>query len=84
LGTTAQLKGEKAVISSPWEVNDTSTDELMGDFYQRWAGGGGKVMKVEALRQAHLDLLPGKVGAQAGGRPATYIHTRGPTVTHDT
>jgi CHAT domain-containing protein len=66
LGTTAQLKGAKAVISSLWEVNDTSTGELVGDFYQRWAGGGGKVTKVEALRQAQLDLLLGKVGAQDG------------------
>ena len=66
MGTTAQLKGAKAVISSLWEVNDTSTGELMGDFYQHWAGGGGKVTKVEALRQAQLDLLLGKVGAQDG------------------
>ena len=67
LGTTAQLKGAKAVISSLWEVNDTSTGELMGDFYQRWAGGGGKVTKVEALRQAQLDLLLGRVKPGVGG-----------------
>jgi len=66
LGTTAQLKGAKAVISSLWEVNDASTGELMADFYKRWAGGGDKVAKVEALRQAQLDLLQGKVTPQSG------------------
>ena len=52
LGTTAQLKGAKAVISSLWEVNDASTGALMADFYKRWADGAGKIAKVEALRQA--------------------------------
>jgi len=66
LGTTAQLKGAKAVISSLWEVDDASTGELMGDFYRRWVEGGGKVTKVEALRQAQLDLLSGKVKPVAG------------------
>jgi CHAT domain-containing protein len=66
LGTTAQLKGAKAVISSLWEVNDSSTGELMADFYQRWARGAGKVEKVEALRQAQLDLLLGKTKLKAG------------------
>jgi CHAT domain-containing protein/Flp pilus assembly protein TadD len=66
LGTTAQLKGAKAVISSLWEVNDASTGQLMADFYQRWVSGAGKVEKVEALRQAQLDLLLGKVTPEAG------------------
>jgi len=66
LGTTAQLKGAKAVISSLWEVNDSSTGELMADFYQRWVSGAGKVAKVEALRQAQLDLLLGKAKPKSG------------------
>jgi CHAT domain-containing protein/Tfp pilus assembly protein PilF len=66
LGTTAQLKGAKAVISSLWSVDDASTGLLMADFYKRWADGAGKVAKVEALRQAQLDLLLGKVTPQAG------------------
>jgi CHAT domain-containing protein len=87
LGTTAQLKGAKAVISSLWEVNDASTGELMGGFYKRWADGAGKVTKAEALRQAQLDLLEGKVKLEtdANGRgfatahpgekvPSTYEH----------
>ncbi len=61
LATTAQLKGAKAVISSLWPVNDSSTGDLMADFYRRWADSRGKVMKVEALRQAQLDLLAGKI-----------------------
>ncbi len=60
LGTTALSKGAKAVISTLWEVDDSSTGVLMADFYRRWAEGGGKVEKVEALRQAQLDLLQGK------------------------
>ena len=90
LGTTAQLKGAKAVISSLWEVNDASTGELMADFYKRWSAGEGKVAKVEALRQAQLDLLRGNATLQSGSggrgfsavdaanssahRPASYAH----------
>ncbi len=59
LGTTAQLKGARAVLSSLWEVDDSSTGELMADFYRRWAGGN--VTKVEALRQAQVSLLEGKI-----------------------
>jgi CHAT domain-containing protein len=66
LGTTAQLKGARAVISSLWEVNDSSTGELMADFYKRWVSGAGAVEKVEALRQAQLDLLLGKTKPNAG------------------
>ena len=75
LGTTAQLKGAKAVISSLWEVNDASTGALMADFYKRWADGGGKVTKVEALRQAQLDLLLGRLTPQsdANGRGFSAI-----------
>ena len=66
LGMTAQLKGAKAVISSLWSVNDASTGQLMSDFYKRWAEGKGKVAKVEALRQAQLDLLLGNVKPPQG------------------
>lgn len=67
LGMTAQLKGAKAVISSLWPVNDASTGELMGDFYNRWVQGAGKVSKVEALRKAQLDLLLGHAGPNGNG-----------------
>jgi CHAT domain-containing protein len=61
LGMTAQTMGAKAVISSLWSVEDDSTGDLMADFYKRWVQGNGKVTKVEALRQAQLDLLEGKI-----------------------
>jgi CHAT domain-containing protein len=67
LGTTAQVKGAKAVISTLWDVADDSTGELMANFYRRWAGGGGKVEKVEALRQSQLDLLLG-TGRKGGSQ----------------
>jgi CHAT domain-containing protein len=67
LGMTAQKKGAKAVISTLWDVADDSTGELMADFYRRWAGGGGKVEKVEALRQSQLDLLLG-TGRKGGSQ----------------
>ena len=78
LGTTAQLKGARAVISSLWEVNDSSTGELMADFYQRWASGAGAVEKVEALRQAQLDLLLGKTKPKAASGDRGFA-TDGPT-----
>lgn len=87
LGTTAQIRGVKAVISSLWEVDDASTGELMSDFYRLWATSGGKIGKGAALRQAQLNLLSGKVTPQssAAGRgvtvegqqpetPASYAH----------
>lgn len=61
LAITAQLKGASAVIASLWDVNDASTGSLMADFYKRWIGSHGTVMKLEALRQAQLDLLHGQV-----------------------
>jgi CHAT domain-containing protein len=59
--------GAKAVMASLWEVDDASTSKLMGDFYQRWASGSVAVEKVEALRQAQLDLLLGKDRPQESG-----------------
>lgn len=58
-------KHAKSVLSTLWPVNDMSTGLLMADFYKRWANGGGKVMKVEALRQAQLDMLYGKLTPQS-------------------
>jgi CHAT domain-containing protein/predicted negative regulator of RcsB-dependent stress response len=65
LAMIAQKKGAKAVISTLIEVNDASAGALMADFYKRWAGGAGTVAKVEALRQAQLDLLQGRIMPQA-------------------
>ena len=73
LGTTAQLKGAKAVISSLWEVNDASTGVLMADFYKRWVGGAGKVTKAEALREAQLDLLRDKTAGKASADGRGFV-----------
>ena len=80
LGMTAQYNGAKAVISSLWSVNDASTGQLMSDFYKRWANGAGKVSKVEALRQAQLDLLLGKVSGSgsASGRGFDVVENAAP------
>ena len=68
----------KAVLSTLWSVNDSSTGSLMADFYKRWANGAGKTMKVEALRQAQLDLLTGKTAPTPNytnpNAPTSYIH----------
>ncbi len=80
LGTTALSKGAKAVISTLWEVDDSSTGALMADFYKRWAQGAGKVEKVAALRQAQLDLLLGK---SPTGAPRSDGSNRGLSVGDD-
>jgi CHAT domain-containing protein/tetratricopeptide (TPR) repeat protein len=51
----------KSVIASLWLVNDASTSLLMQQFYQNLATG--KLTKAEALRQAQLSLLQGKLTA---------------------
>jgi len=80
LGMTAQYKGARAVISSLWSVNDASTGQLMSDFYKRWASGAGNISKVEALRQAQLDLLHGKVNGNvsASGRGFDVVENAAP------
>jgi CHAT domain-containing protein len=54
----------------------------MGDFYKRWADGAGKVTKVEALREAQLDLLLGKARPTGDGndRGVALSKTEGPAV----
>jgi len=78
LATTAQLKGAKSVIASLWDVNDNSTGYLMADFYRRWAFGNGSITKVEALHQAQIDLLTGKINPKADlsdvSAPVSFAH----------
>ena len=61
----------KAVIASLWSVNDASTSLLMQQFYRNLATG--KMTKSEALRQAQLSLLEGKVTANAAPSRATIV-----------
>jgi CHAT domain-containing protein len=57
-GTLAQRQGAKAVVASLWPVADKSTSILMKQFYRNWQSSPG-IPKLEALRQAQLELLHG-------------------------
>ena len=60
-------RGAKAVMASLWLVNDASTSLLMQQFYRNLANEGGQdahTTKAEALRQAQLSLLQGKITAK--------------------
>jgi CHAT domain-containing protein/tetratricopeptide (TPR) repeat protein len=58
-GTLAQRQGAKAVIASLWPVADESTSQLMQDFYRIRQSAPG-MTKLEALREAQLELLRGE------------------------
>jgi len=51
--------GTPSVVASLWKVEDSSTAALMGSFYKNLK----TMSKSEALRQAQLRLIRGKVGA---------------------
>jgi CHAT domain-containing protein/tetratricopeptide (TPR) repeat protein len=51
--------GAKAVIASLWLVNDASTSQLMQQFYQNLSTG--KMTKSEALREAQITMIQGKI-----------------------
>lgn len=59
----AQRKGARAVFASLWPVADQSTSALMRRFYALHGKGKGKL---EALREAQLELLSGKLAASSG------------------
>lgn len=59
LGMVAQQKDAEAVLATLWDVNDSSTSSLMGDFYARWIKNPA-LGKAEALRQAQLAFLHSK------------------------
>lgn len=56
----AQSQGAMAVLASLWAVADRSTGVLMKQFYSNLRDKPG-LTKAEALRQAQLDLLRGRV-----------------------
>ncbi|MEW6129177.1 MAG: CHAT domain-containing protein [Acidobacteriota bacterium] len=72
LAIVAQQQGAKAIIASLWSVADESTSLLMREFYSLRESNKG-LSKAEALRQAQLKLLNGKVT----GKPLTQMQ-RGP------
>jgi CHAT domain-containing protein/Tfp pilus assembly protein PilF len=56
----AQRQGAKAVIASLWSIADASTSLLMREFYRVREATPG-MSKAEALRQAQLALLEGRI-----------------------
>lgn len=68
-GVLAQRQGAKAVIASLWPVADSSTKELMQDFY-RLREATPDTTKAEALRQAQLRLLRGETKTEGATRKA--------------
>jgi CHAT domain-containing protein len=56
-GTLAQEEA-RAVIATLWAVADSSTKDVMVNFYQNYGKGG--LTKAEALRRAQLQLMYGK------------------------
>jgi CHAT domain-containing protein/Tfp pilus assembly protein PilF len=57
-GTLAQRQGAKAVVASLWPVADNSTSLMMREFYRIRESTPG-ITKLEALREAQLELLRG-------------------------
>ncbi|MCP4147032.1 MAG: CHAT domain-containing protein, partial [bacterium] len=54
-GELAQQSGAKTVVASLWKVTDKSTKNLMVNFY-KIIKAGNATSKIEALRQAQLNL----------------------------
>ena len=65
-GTLVERQGAKAVIASLWPVEDQSTSLLMQELYRIRESSRGET-KLEALRQAQLELLRGGVNAPPAG-----------------
>jgi len=76
----AQRQGAKAVIATLWSVDDASTSLLMREFYRLREAAPG-TSKAEALRQAQLALLHGRVrltGDEAAALGLELPIARGP------
>jgi CHAT domain-containing protein/tetratricopeptide (TPR) repeat protein len=76
-GALAQMEGARSVLASLWSVADTSTRDLMVEFY-RQLGSNSKVTKADALRNAQLALLYGSYklpDSPGDSRGASYTST---------
>ena len=62
-GSVAQQEGAKAVLASLWPVADTSTKDLMVEFYRLYGKEGRS--KAEAIRASQLKLLRGSYPADS-------------------
>ena len=63
LGVLAQRQGAHAVLATLRQVADTSTAQLMGEFYRQRLQGNA-ITKAQALQQAQLALLNGNTQSQ--------------------
>lgn len=77
LGISAYFTGgenkAKAVLAALWKVNDTSTSELMQQFYQNLATGS--MTKAEALQKAQLNMIQ-----KAGSRDLSHPYYWAPFI----
>jgi CHAT domain-containing protein len=55
LGILSASRGANSALATLWSVSDASTGRLMVNFYRHWTSGN--TLKVEALRQAQMDML---------------------------
>lgn len=65
----ALQSGAKSALASLWYVSDAGTLALMAEFYQQLKIGGSKdvpIIKSEALRQAQIGAIEGKVNIENG------------------
>ncbi|MCU0547604.1 MAG: CHAT domain-containing protein [Oscillatoriaceae cyanobacterium Prado104] len=65
----ALQSGAKSALASLWYVSDAGTLALMTEFYQQLRTGGFKdvpIIKSEALRQAQIGAIEGKVKIENG------------------
>jgi CHAT domain-containing protein/Tfp pilus assembly protein PilF len=76
LGYQFQTSGARATIASLWNVDDGGTQSLMSAFYNLLKKGN--ISKTEALRQAQVMLIEGKVTSQAGVKNLAHPHYWGP------
>jgi CHAT domain-containing protein len=65
LATTLMKKGARAVMATLWEVQDEGTSRLMRAFYAA-RGEERQRHKAEALRQAQLAMLQGRLRDERG------------------
>ncbi len=78
-GALAQLRGARGVLATLWSVDDASTGALMQDLYGQRAEDD-RLSKAEALRQAQLALIEGRIRPEQAqtGNPADCTHVRRP------
>ena len=62
-------RGAQSVLASLWKVAYFSTSQMMAKFYELWVKG--KLSKAEALRQAQIAMMRGKLDPAAAGTDAS-------------